>query len=178
MSSFCHNQGIKSVFVGGPFLNAVNPETKEMDAGEKNRLTRLIDYFEESGCTVYNAHRREQWGKAFLGPDECAPLDFNEISASDLFIAFPGSPASPGTHIEVGWASALGKPTVLLLEEDKKHTFLITGLPCVSNVEVMTYSGADGFMSELEPALERVMQRHLALPAEDRNRPNPAKVPA
>lgn len=44
-----------------------------------------------------------------MTPLQCTKIDFDEISTCDLFAAFPGSPASPGTHIEIGWASALKK---------------------------------------------------------------------
>lgn len=44
-----------------------------------------------------------------MTPQQCTKIDFEEISTCDLFVAFPGSPASPGTHIEIGWASALKK---------------------------------------------------------------------
>ena len=43
MTGFCFDQGIRSVFVGGPFLNAVDPVTKEIDPGEKSRLSVLIE---------------------------------------------------------------------------------------------------------------------------------------
>lgn len=158
--NLCSDLGISTVFVGGPFFKAVNPETGEMDAIEQKKITLLLDYFESRGCTVYNAHRRESWGKAFLTAPECVERDFTEISASDLFIAFPGDPASPGTHIEIGWASALRKPTVLLLEDGKHYTFLVTGLHAIANLELVTYQGDFGFMGGFEDAMRAVMARH------------------
>lgn len=125
------------MFVGGPFKALVDVDGK-MRPEERSRLEKLIAGLEAAGNTVYNAHRRESWGAEFLSPEECTRLDFEEISASDVFVAFPGSPASPGTHIEIGWASALGKPVVLLLEEGAEYAFLVRGLHTVGNVTSLT----------------------------------------
>jgi nucleoside 2-deoxyribosyltransferase len=159
VSNICTELGIRTVFVGGPFFKLVDPETKEMIGLEKEQITRLIEYYEAAGCKVHNAHRREAWGKEFLTAPEACTLDFNEIAASDIFVAFPGSPASPGTHVEIGWATATGKPTVLLLEKDKHYTFLVSGLQSIANIELVTYEGDFGFMDALEDAMRKVMTR-------------------
>lgn len=162
-ANLCEEIGIRTVFVGGPFFNTINASTGEMEATDKKRITLLLDYFDGADCTVFNAHRREQWGSAFLTAPECTALDFKEIARSDLFIAFPGSPASPGTHVEIGWATAMQKPTVLLLQQNAKYTFLVTGLPALANIELVTYTGDFGFMDGIEEAMRSVMTRHRAL---------------
>ena len=121
------------VFLGGPFKGLVD-ESGTMRPEERVRYEALIAGLEGAGCHVDNAHRRESWGAAFLSPEECTRRDFDEIAASDVVVAFPGSPPSPGTHVEIGWASALGKPLVLLLEKDTEYAFLIQGLGTVAAV--------------------------------------------
>lgn len=148
-----------SVFVGGPFFHLVDPTTGLMPEADQKRFNRLIGYFEDQGVTVYNAHRREAWGAQFLTAPECTKLDFTEISQSDLFVAFPGVPVSPGTHVEIGWASALGKPMVLFLERDKKHTFLVTGLETVANVEFIWFDDPTEIIEQLPAAVQRVLTR-------------------
>jgi nucleoside 2-deoxyribosyltransferase len=123
----------RSVFLGGPF-KAVVDANGTMRPEERSRLEKLIAGLEAAGYTVFNAHRRESWGARFMTPQECTRLDFEQISASEVFVAFPGCPASPGTHIEIGWASALGKPVVLLLEQDAEYAFLVRGLHTVGDV--------------------------------------------
>lgn len=135
----------KSAFLAGPFKALVDPATSRMSDVEITRLERLIAYLEGLGYDVHNAHRREAWGQSFLPPDECTRQDFDEIAASDLFVAFPGSPPSPGTHVEIGWASALGKRMVLLLEEGATYAFLVEGLPSVADVTLLRIPpGSDG----------------------------------
>ncbi len=130
---------LRAVFLGGPFKSLVSPETGEMREGDKNRLMQLIHFLEDRGLRVFNAHRREGWGREFLTPEECTRLDFEEIHSSEAFIAFPGSPPSPGTHVEIGWASALRKPIILLLEEGREYAFLVRGLHTVGNVRYLHY---------------------------------------
>jgi nucleoside 2-deoxyribosyltransferase len=150
---------LDAVFVGGPFFQLVDPETGIMSELDQQKFTKLIEYFEGRGATVYNAHRREAWGAQFLTPDEATKLDFTEISKSDVFVAFPGVPASPGTHVEIGWASALGKPMVLMLEKGKKHTFLVTGLEQIANVEFLWFDDPEEIHEQLEEKVELVLAR-------------------
>lgn len=148
-----------AVFVGGPFYALVDPETGLMAADDQDKINRIIEHFEVAGAKVYNAHRREAWGAKFLTAPECTKLDFTEISQSDVFVAYPGVPVSPGTHVEVGWASALGKPMVLLLEKDAKHTFLVTGLETVANVEFIWFETVDEILERLPAAVHKVLTR-------------------
>lgn len=161
----------RSVFVAGPFKAVVDPATGELDPLHKRRLLRLIDFFERRGLAVYNAHRREGWGKAFLAPEECTRLDFEEIGAADLFVALPGSPASPGTHVEIGWASALRKPIVLLLEREREYAFLVRGLPAISDARLVEFSDDDELFDGLEDALDAIAGRSRAAARPSARRP-------
>ena len=103
-----------------------------------DKYTSIIDFFETQGWDVHCAHRREHWGREFMEPSECTRIDYTEIAACDVFVAFPGAPASPGTHIEIGWASAWNKPIVLLLDEGAEYAFLVRGLSAVADVQMIT----------------------------------------
>ena len=149
------NQPFKKIFLAGPFKSLVHPETGSMNHHEKQKLVNLIGFFESRGLSVHNAHKREGWGKNFMSPEECTKIDYKEISGCDLFIAFPGSPASPGTHIEIGWASALKKPVILLLEQDKDYAFLIQGLGEVANVTYVRFSQEQDYIAKLKEYLNR-----------------------
>jgi nucleoside 2-deoxyribosyltransferase len=150
---------LRAVFVGGPFLNLVDPKTGRMSDRHQAQFERLIGHFEQRGAKVYNAHRREAWGSAFLTAPEVTKLDFTEIGDSDLFVAFPGVPVSPGTHVEIGWASAFGKPMVLFLEKNERHTFLVTGLETVANIEFIWFDDYEEIFAQLDDAVARIMAR-------------------
>ncbi|MFF4321332.1 nucleoside 2-deoxyribosyltransferase [Streptomyces sp. NPDC001568] len=148
-------QQTRSVFLAGPFKALVDADGA-MNTEARTRFETLIERLEAEHYHVHNAHRRESWGAKFLTPDECTRLDYEEISASTVFVAFPGHPASPGTHIEIGWASALGKPIVLLLEDGVDYAFLIRGLHTVANVTYLTIGDTDTFATEVIDTVNRL----------------------
>ncbi|WP_327235401.1 nucleoside 2-deoxyribosyltransferase domain-containing protein [Streptomyces sp. NBC_01317] len=148
----------RSVFLGGPFKALVDADGT-MDTEARARIEAVIDRLEKEGYQVHNAHRRESWGAKFLTPDECTRLDYDEIAASTVFVAFPGSPASPGTHIEIGWASALGKPIVLLLEEGQDYAFLVRGLHTVADVTYLTIGDTESLAAQVIDTVDHLADR-------------------
>ncbi|MGW0997784.1 nucleoside 2-deoxyribosyltransferase [Streptomyces sp. NPDC002523] len=152
----------RRVFLAGPFKALVSQDTGVLENRFRTRFESLIHALEADGYEVYNAHRREGWGADFLTPDECTRLDYDEIRASDVFVAFPGAPASPGTHIEIGWASALGKPIVLLLEEGAEYAFLIQGLHTVADVHYVTLPAETDITTQVMTRI-RAADRSLTL---------------
>ena len=155
---------VRSVFLAGPFKALVDPATGAMREADRTRIESVIDRLERDGYEVRNAHRREAWGAQFLTPEECTRLDFEEISTCDVFVAFPGAPASPGTHVEIGWASALGKPTVLLEEAGATYAFLVRGLHTVADVEHVEVGPGADVAEQVVTALRAVEARLAAQP--------------
>ncbi|MFI0773144.1 nucleoside 2-deoxyribosyltransferase [Streptomyces sp. NPDC021212] len=128
-----------TVFLGGPFKGLIDPATGAVPDAARHRYEGLTDAFAARGWRVLNAHRTEGWGLAEVSDVECTRRDFAWMHECDVFVAFPGDPASPGTHVELGWATALGRPTVILLEPGARHAALVTGLPAVSDVHLLEY---------------------------------------
>jgi len=124
-----------------------------MYARERELFGALIRRLEDDGCEVHNAHRREGWGSAFMTPEECTKVDFTEISRCDVFVALPGYPASPGTHVEIGWASAMGKPIVLLLNDGCDYAFLVRGLHAVAQVTYLIFGENTDICAEVSAAV-------------------------
>ncbi|MDJ0931255.1 hypothetical protein [Breoghania sp.] len=112
----------------------------------------LISHFEQIGWEVHSTHRCEQWGRELMTPDECTRIDCNEIAKCDRFVAYPGLPASPGTHVELGWAFALQKDVTLLLKKGGEYAFLVQGLKTITRVRTLFY-GAVVAPQELEQLL-------------------------
>ncbi|MFI9204061.1 nucleoside 2-deoxyribosyltransferase [Streptomyces sp. NPDC053048] len=153
---------VRSVFLAGPFMGLLDPATGEMPDPARTPFALLIRHFEQQGLEVYNAHRREMWGAELMAPDQCTALDQKEIEKADVFVALPGAPASPGTHIEIGWASAFGKPIVLLLEEGAEYAFLVRGLRSVATVEYVRYTDLAGALADVDAAVRRAVSRREA----------------
>ena len=144
----------RTAFLAGPFKAIVDPETGVMSTFDRDRYEALIGHLETRGYTVHNAHRRESWGANFLSPEECTRLDYEQIRDCDLFVAFPGRPASPGTHIEIGWATAFGKPLILLLEEGHTYAYLVQGLHTVGDVRYVSIPAGETGLSHFAAVLD------------------------
>ena len=97
-------------------------------------LVTLKKEIESTGHEVVLAHEREKWGKGLLPPEVCTKLDFDKISEADVVIAYPGNPPSGGVHIELGWASALGKKIVIIMDHKDRYSPLVSGLHTITSV--------------------------------------------
>ncbi|GAA0905226.1 nucleoside 2-deoxyribosyltransferase [Streptomyces thermoalcalitolerans] len=153
--------GVNSIFLAGPFMGLVDSATGRMPDAACRPFTVLIEHFEQYGIQVYNAHRREAWGEEVLAPAECTALDQKEIENADVFVAIPGIPPSPGTHIEMGWASVLGKPIVLLMEEgrEEEYGYLVRGLGSVATVEFVYVTDIASALADIDAAIRRAVSR-------------------
>jgi hypothetical protein len=151
-------------FLAGPFKGILDAETGMIGAFERDRYEALINHLDARGYSVHNAHKRESWGANFLTPEECTRLDYENIRDCDLFVAFPGHPASPGTHVEIGWASAFGKPMILLLEERNTYAFLVQGLHVVGDVSYVSMPTGKIGLEHFATALERFEARRRTSP--------------
>ena len=149
----------KKAFFAAPFETYLNPETGVIEDKRKEFIDELVSFLESKGYDVHNAHQRENYGKDWMEPDECTPIDFEKIIDSELLVAVPGNPASGGVHIEIGWASALSKYSVidtkiiLLLKEDGIYSNLVQGLGTVGKVNYVHYNTLNDCKSKLEPLL-------------------------
>ena len=142
------------IFLAAPFHNYVGGEGVRMKQEKIELIVRVLDYLRSKGYEVHNAHEREKWGENWYSPEQCTPLDFEKIKDSSILVALPGNPPSGGVHIELGWASALGKRIILLLEENGTYSNLVLGLNTVSPVQTVRYKNADDVLLQLELCLQ------------------------
>lgn len=129
----------RSVFIGGPFKGLIDGATGLLERRARARYSALIDAFEADGWEVLSAHRAEAWGAELISDGACTRRDLAWMRACSVFVAFPGRPASPGTHVELGWASALGRATLVLVEPGAQTAALVNGLPEVAPVRLVEY---------------------------------------
>lgn len=121
-----------------------------------NRVQQIIaltDLLRSKGYEVHNAHEREHWGRDWYDPDVCTPLDFQQIRESDILVAMPGNPPSGGVHIEIGWATALDKRVVLLLECNNIYSNLVVGLGNIGKVDYVRYETLEECLRKLDELL-------------------------
>ena len=102
--------------------------TGRFDARLRRMMLAMKHAFEKEGHSVFLAIQLERWGKHPIGPVETVERDYRELAASDVVVSLPGNPPSGGCHVELGWASALQKPIVLLLKPQGTYSPLVLGI--------------------------------------------------
>ncbi|MGH8895685.1 MAG: nucleoside 2-deoxyribosyltransferase [Egibacteraceae bacterium] len=147
-----------AVFLAAPYEQLLDPVTALIDPGWRRRLELLRTGLLERRFDVFNAHHNERWGADWLPPHVCTPLDFAAIQAADVVCAVVGAPASGGVAVELGWASALGTPCVLLLEQESRHTSLIHSLRTIVGVAevLLPAEWSPGFIDSVAAEVERL----------------------
>jgi nucleoside 2-deoxyribosyltransferase len=128
------------VFVGGPIQYAVRPDGS-FDSGTRTIIEQVIAALAERGNKVLSAHRYERFGQMDVSGKfrEVCLRDYGWMKECDLFVAVLPLDAngnvivSSGTSIELGWASAMGKPIILVCDPAPKYSHLIIGLDAVAN---------------------------------------------
>lgn len=134
------------VFLAAPYsqLCDENYRVKEEYANFFKRITSKI---KDLGADYFLAMERENFGKDYTSDKESTGIDYNLIKKCDLVCAIPGTPASGGVHIELGWASANNKKIIMFLNKNKSYSPLITGLGEISDVTYCYYD--DEYSDEL-----------------------------
>ena len=130
------------LFVGGPIQHAISDQG--FAAGLRDSLSLAHDTLAAHGATVFSAHRVERFGgdTALFTPEQVSARDLRWMSKCDVFIpVLPSSDGelmrTDGTHIELGWATALGRPIVLLTEHPivDSASHLLKGLHRIGDVQ-------------------------------------------
>lgn len=83
---------------------------------------------------IFMALFRENYGKARMEDEVCTPLDFEEMCDTDIVIAIPED--SQGVAVEIGWASAMKKRLMLVLNENQRNSPLINAIGTVTDTYV------------------------------------------
>lgn len=133
------------VFVGGPIQYAI------VESGFvgplRNTITTAIRTATDNGANVFSAHVVEQFGAqtASFTPEQVSVRDFRWMNKCDVFV--PVLPLmedltlrrTDGTHVELGWATALGRPIVLITKQPfaESASHLLKGLHRVGDVQII-----------------------------------------
>jgi len=130
------------VFLASPFTRYLirNADgTHHLDPDLHALLLRVESALTEAGHSLFLSQRREDFGASLWSAHQCTPFDFLEMQRSDCVVAIPER--SYGVHIELGWATALGRPLILVVDESAESTSpLLEGLECVGQAQIVKAS--------------------------------------
>ncbi|MFF3994205.1 nucleoside 2-deoxyribosyltransferase [Streptomyces cyaneofuscatus] len=150
------------VFVGGPIQHAILPNGFVPEL--QDAIQTAISVAEENGANTFSAHRVEEFGEqtAAFTPEQVSVRDFRWMRKCDVFV--PVLPVledltlrrTDGTHVELGWATALGRPVVLITKQPfvDSASHLLKGLHRVGTVRTIDF---DQFLDKPSLLTEAVL---------------------
>lgn len=135
------------VLVGGPIQHAI------LESGFvghlRDAITAAVHTATENGANVFSAHVAEKFGAetASFTPEQVAVRDFHWMKRCDVFVAIlpvledQTLGRTDGTHVELGWATALERPVVLVTEQPfvESASHLLKGLHRVGRVRAVDF---------------------------------------
>ena len=149
------------VFLACPITGLLDPDRHELPSEYEQFIRELYQFLRRRADRVFLALEREGWGKALMPAEVCTPLDFAEMQRCSVMVAYPGR--SFGVGVELGWASALAKPIILLLEPTQPPSPLVDGLSYLpgANLSRVTVGGPPSLATAraLEPELDDALSR-------------------
>lgn len=128
---------MKKIFIACPFIKFV--KGTEFTNNSFRKFTEdLYNLCLTYAPKVFLALKREDYGAKPMEKYSCL-MDLKELETSDLIIAIPDD--SMGVAVELGWASALNKKIILLLNKEQKYSALIQNITTVTTGHVIWYEG-------------------------------------
>lgn len=160
------SKSLLRVLVGGPFQNAISP-----DGVFNSKIRQLIETvlrtIKKANYLILSAHIYENFGEMDVSNkyQEVCARDYEWMKECDLFIAILPLDSegevihSSGTTVELGWASAIGKPIVLVRDPAPKYSHLVAGLSVVTQVTEV-YINEKDFEVALCHAVDRCLNKN------------------
>ncbi|MEV5380913.1 hypothetical protein AB0L26_33880 [Streptomyces nondiastaticus] len=160
------------VFIGGPIQHAILPDG--FVGHLQDAISTAIRTVRDSGGNVFSAHAVEHFGAktASFTPDQVSVRDYRWMQKCDVFV--PILPVlddrtlrrTDGTHVELGWATAMGRPVVLITTQPfvDSASHLLKGLHRVGAVHTIDFdefSGSPGLL--ISSVLEATRQQREAV---------------
>lgn len=143
---------MKKIFIACPYVKHFT-NGAFIDDAYKEFLEALYSLCSNYAEKVFLALKKEEYGKKPRKNYSCL-MDFNELASSDLVIALPDD--SMGVGVELGWASALQKPIILLLDKTKRYSPLTASINTITNGSTIWYK--TNKMSLL-PSIQTVLEQ-------------------
>lgn len=142
---------MNKIFIACPFIKYIN-ETIFTDDAFRHFTEVLFALCEQYAPEVFLALKREEYGNKPMLRYSCI-MDLTEMKGADLVIAIPED--SMGVAVELGWASALGKPIILLLNKAQRYTPLVSNINKITAGRVIWYEDAqESALPAIKDALE------------------------
>jgi hypothetical protein len=121
-------------FLAAPSVRLTGPADGVLPLRMRERIAALRVALLDSGVMVYSAHQDQEWVSRDQPPGPRLPSPFRAMQSADIVFAYIGSPLSAAVGIELGWATALRKPIVLIVDRVQEYNRLIEEMESVTAV--------------------------------------------
>lgn len=125
----------KKIFISCPFNKFLKNNTF-VDKPFREFTEELYEVCLQYTPNVFFALKREDYGAKPM-PNYSCLRDFEEMKNADIVLAIPDD--SMGSAVEIGWASAMRKNIVLILNMGQDYSPLITNIPKITAGEIIWY---------------------------------------
>lgn len=148
---------MNKIFISCPFIKYING-TNCINENYRRFTEDLFEICLRFAPEVFMALKREDYGAKPIQNYSCA-IDLEELLESDLVIAYPDD--SMGVAVEIGWASALGKYIVVLLNKQQEYSALVKNITTVTDGHIIWYEGTEeNVLIDILHFLERLMSEN------------------
>jgi nucleoside 2-deoxyribosyltransferase len=146
------------IFLAAPLTQTLDNSGK-VAPDYREWLEGLISALEKAGHKVVSAHKREQWGERLDSPATALKTDLRDLGQSHAVVADVGNPPSPGVQFELGFATSLGIPILLLLEKERPRPYLNPALPAVTPTDILELDRDNQSHKHVVHALSHLLSR-------------------
>lgn len=138
------------VFVGGPIQHAIDSQGR-FHIQVKTTISTIISDLRSNGYVILSAHEHENFGEMDVRGKslEVCARDLEWMKECAVFVAVlpidqnGEAICSMGTAVELGWASAMGKPIIIVCDPMLVYSHLINGLGAVARVVTVDINRTD-----------------------------------
>ena len=131
---------MKKIFISCPYIKHINSAGCFDDSEYKAFTEQLYELCQKYADDVFMALKRDKYGEVPTKGYTCL-YDYRELENSDLVVAFPDD--SMGAAVEIGWASALGKKMIIILNENQKYSPLVKDIIKITEGETVKYQNKE-----------------------------------
>ena len=140
------------IFISCPFIKYIS-ENRFVNEKYKNFTELLYNTCLNYSNDVFMALKRENYGEK-PSPRYSCKMDMDELVTSDVAIILPDD--SMGVAVEIGWASALNKKIILILNIQQEYSTLVKNIGDITECYKVYYQTEE---IEVIKEIERILAK-------------------
>lgn len=146
---------MKRIFISCPISKYSDDD--QISEDYKGFIKKIFNLCKNSSESVYLALERENYEiKQMKNDDICTLQDYKAICNADIVVAIPED--SQGVAVEIGWASALDKKIILVLDQIYTYSALIKAINVVTDAIIVNIERKDEYSSVDNIFFEKLSQ--------------------